>query len=212
VKRIIIYIPILILFTQSCQNKDNGQLKNNSIVKSDSVKKVEVSSDANTKEQIELVKNFMKWYINNSNLLDKFDTIGGGAMDVQGNDEAKNYYVDFSEVEKYITELKKSDFLTAGFLNDEKQRFVEGDKYFKENPENDAPPIGFDYDRFFFTQESLEDVLPDIEKSNYAVTQKNDFISEVRFSLPMTGVKYKYTLKKTRAKWAIEKIDSEQRP
>lgn len=156
VKRIIIYIPILILLIQSCQNKDNTQLKNNYIFKNDSVNKEEVNSNANAKEQVELVKKFMKWYINNSNLLDKFDTIGGGAMDVQGNEEAKNYYVDFNEVEKYITELKKSDFLTAVFLNDEKQRFVEGDKYFKENPENDAPPIGFDYDRFFLHKNLLK--------------------------------------------------------
>ncbi len=208
-KRIIICIPVLILFIQSCQNKDNSKLKNNTIVKNDSINKEEINSDINAKEQIELVKKFMKWYINNSNLLDKFDTIGGGAMDVQGNEEAKNYYVDFNEVEKYITELKKRGFLTAGFLNDEKQRFVEGDKYFKENPENDAPPIGFDYDRFFFTQESLEDILPDIEKSNYVVTQKNDFISEIRFYLPMTGVKYKYILKKINARWFIDKIESE---
>ena len=107
VKRIIICILVLILFIQSCQNKNNSKLKNNTIVKNDSIKKEEINSDINTKEQIELVKKFMKWYINNSNLLDKFDTIGGGAMDVQGNEEAKNYYVDFSEVEKYIAELKK---------------------------------------------------------------------------------------------------------
>lgn len=207
-KKIIICIPILILFTQSCQNKDKSPLKNNSIVKSDSADKEAANSDANTKEQIELVKKFMKWYINNSNLLDKFDTIGGGAMDVQGNEEAKNYYVDFNEVEKYITELKKSGFLTAGFLNDEKQRFVEGDKYFKENPENDAPPIGFDYDRFFFTQETFEEDLPNIDKSKYYVNQRDESNSEVKFYLPICGINYKYSLKKINEKWFIDKIES----
>ncbi|SHL67177.1 hypothetical protein [Flavobacterium chilense] len=211
-KKIIIYISTLVLFIQSCQNKDKSQLKNNPIVKADSSKAKEVDPNISNKEQIELVKNFMKWYINNSNVLNNFDTIGGGPMDAQENEEAKNYYVDFSKVEKYIEELKKSGFLADVFLKNEKQIFIEGDKYFKKNPENDSPPFGFDYDRFFFTQESLEDVLPNIEKSKYLVNQKNDSISEVRFYLPMTGVNYKYTLKKINARWVIEKIDSEQRP
>ena len=211
-KRKISYILFSILFLQSCQNKDNIEVENNVIRKTASINKEPDTLIEKNKEQIDLVKNFMKWYINNTMALDKFDTIGGGPANVQENEEAKNYYVNFTEVEKYIEELNRSGFLTEAFLRSEKQVFVEGDKDFKKNPENDGPPIGFDYDRFFFTQESLEDVLPNIEKSKYEVTQKDDFTSEVRFYLPMSGVNYKYTLKKINAKWFIEKIDSEKRP
>ncbi|MTH17754.1 hypothetical protein [Flavobacterium sp. LC2016-01] len=206
-KRIIICVPILILFIQSCQNKDSNQLKSGSIVKSDSVNKEEVNSGINAKEEIELVKSFMKWYIKNVNTLYKFNTIGGGA-NVAENEEPQNYFVNFSEVEKYIVELKKSGFLTENFLKNEKQIFIEGEKYFKENPENDGPPYGFDYDRFFFTQEAFEEDLPNIDKSKYVVNQKGEFNSEVKFYLPICGITYKYSLKKVNEKWFIDKIES----
>ena len=210
-KRKISVILFSILFLQSCQNKETSSLENSSIIKVDSIHKEPQNNSVDNKEQVDLVKNFMKWYIKNLDRLYKFNTIEGGAS-VQENEEPQNYFVNFSEVDKYITELKKSGFLTDNFLKNEKQIFVEGDEYFKKNPENDGPPYGFDYDRFFFTQESLEDVFPNIEESKYSVTQKDDFTSEVRFYLPISGVNYKYTLKKINAKWFIEKIDSEERP
>ncbi|MCV2485743.1 hypothetical protein OD917_12455 [Flavobacterium sp. SH_e] len=204
-KRIIIYIPILVLSIQSCQNKDNNQLKNSSVIKSDSINKEGVNIDS--KAQIELVKNFMKWYIENLDKLYKFKTIGGGES-VAENEEPKNYFVNFSEVEKYIVALKQSGFLTENFLKNEKQTFIDGDKYFKENPENDGPPYGFDYDRFFFTQETFEEDLPNIEKIKYVVNQKDSFNSEVKFYLPICGINYKYSLKNIDRKWFIDKIES----
>jgi len=209
-KRKISVILFSILFLQSCQNKETSPLDNKSIIKVDSIHK-ELQTNSVDKEQVDLVKNFMKWYIKNLDALYKFNTIEGGSY-VEENKEPQNYFVNFSEVDKYITELKKSCFLTDNFLKNEKQIFVDGDEYFKKNPENDGPPYGFDYDRFFFTQESLEDVFPNIEESKYLITQKDDFTSEVTFYLPISGVNYKYSLKKINAKWFIDKIDSEQRP
>ncbi|MFB9078205.1 hypothetical protein ACFFLS_17160 [Flavobacterium procerum] len=205
-RKIVICISILILGIQSCQNKDNSELKNNSIIESDSIKKKEINSGVDAKEQIELVKNFMKWYIKNLDALYKFNTIAGGG-NVAENEEPQNYYVDFNEVENYIVALKESGFLTDNFLKNEKQTFIEGDKYFKEHPENDGPPYGFDYDRFFFTQDAFEEDLPNIDKSKYYVSQKDEFNSEVKFYLPICGINYKYSLKKINDKWFIDKIE-----
>ncbi|KAF2336013.1 hypothetical protein [Flavobacterium ginsenosidimutans] len=204
-KRKVIYILFSILFLQSCQNKEKSQQKSNSIDKVDSGKKTDLSNDSN--EQIKLVKNFMKWYIKNMDMLGKFDVIGGGPMDVKENEEAENYYVDFKEAEKYISELKKSGFLTDNILKNEETSFLEADKYYKENPENDGPPYGFDYDHFFLTQEAFEEDLLNIDKIKYAINQKDDFNSEVTFVLPISG-KYKYSLKKINEKWFIDKIES----
>lgn len=197
-----------ILFLQSCQNKDKSQLDHNPVVKSESVNKVLDINSVDNKEQVVLVKNFMKWYIKNQDTLYKFNTIEGG-MSGKENEEAENYFVNFSEVEKYIAELKRSGFLTDNFLKNEKQTFVEGDQYFKKNPENDGPPYGFDYDRFFYTQETFEEDLPNIDKAKYEVIQKDEFNSEVKFYLPICGINYKYSLKKVNSKWFIEKIESE---
>ncbi|MEN2414433.1 hypothetical protein [Flavobacterium mesophilum] len=206
-KRKIIYILFSILFLHSCQNKDKSQSENNSIDKSDSDKKSDLSNDS--KEQIALVKDFMKWYIKNMDMLGKFDVIGGGPMDEKENEEAENYYVDFKEAEKYISELKKSGFLTDNLLKNEEKLFLEADQYYKENPENDGPPYGFDYDHFFLTQEAFEEDLLNIDKSKYTVSQKDEFNSEVKFVLPISGG-YKYSLKRIGGKWFIEKIESVQ--
>lgn len=206
-KRKVFYILFSILFLQSCQNKEKNQEENNSIDKVDSDKKSGLSNDS--KEQITLVKDFMKWYIKNMDMLGKFDAIGGGPTDVKENEEAENYYVDFKEAEKYISELKRSGFLTDNLLKIEEKSFLEADKYYKENPENDGPPYGFDYDHFFLTQEAFEEDLLNIDKSKYVVNQKDDFNSEVTFVLPISG-SYKYSLKKIGTKWFIEKIESVQ--
>ncbi|MFD1603326.1 hypothetical protein ACFSC2_11310, partial [Flavobacterium artemisiae] len=192
-----------ILFLQSCQNKN--QSKSSPVAKVDSGKKPEISNDSN--EQITLVKDFMKWYIKNMDMLSKFDAIGGGPADAKENEEAENYYVDFKEAEKYISELKKSGFLTDNLLKNEEKLFLEADQYYKENPENDGPPYGFDYDHFFLTQEAFEEDLLNIDKSKYVVNQKDEFNSEVKFVLPISGG-YKYSLKKIGSKWFIEKIES----
>jgi hypothetical protein len=207
-KRKISCILFSILFLQSCQNKDSSQLNNNSIIKVDSISKESENNSIDNKEQIDLVKNFMKWYIKNLDILYKFNTIEGG-MNGEENEKAENYFVNFSEVEKYITELKKSGFLTDNFLKNERQIFVEGEEYFKKNPENDGPPYGFDYDRFFYTQETFEEELSNIDKTKYVVNQKDEFNSEVRFYLPICGINYKYSLRKINTKWFIEKIESE---
>lgn len=207
-KRKIICILFSILFLQSCKKKVNLQLDHNSTIKVDTINKETENNAIGNKEQVELVKNFMKWYIKNLDTLYKFSTIEGG-MSGEENKKAENYFVNFSEVEKYITELKKSGFLTDNFLKNEKQIFVEGDEYFKKNPENDGPPYGFDYDRFFYTQETFEEDLPNIDKAKFVVNQKDEFNSEVKFYLPICGINYKYSLKKINTKWFVEKIESE---
>ncbi|MBS7255087.1 hypothetical protein [Flavobacterium branchiicola] len=206
-KRKIIYILLSLLFLQSCENKDKSKQEKSSIVKVDSGKNSDISD--NSQEQIELVKNFMKWYIKNRDVLGKYEVVGGGQIDTKENEEAENYYVDFNEAEKYILELKKSDFLTDNLLKNEETLFLEADKYYKENPENDGPPYGFDYDHFFLTQEAFEEDLSNIDKSKYVVNQKDEFNSEIKFVLPISG-SYKYSLKKIGAKWFIEKIESVQ--
>ncbi len=199
----ILFLFLAFLF-QGCLNKENKKIENN-IVKS---KKESVLIKDSDETQIKVVKNFMKWYIENMNILYQFNTIDGGPMSVKENEEAENYFVNFTEVEKYIVELKKSGFLSDNFLQEKRQTFIDGDKYFKENPENDGPPIGFDYDPFFLTQDVFEEDLPNIEKTKYTVRQNDKFNSEVEFYLPIPDIKYRYTLKLIDSKWVIEKIES----
>lgn len=198
-----IFILLSIVFFQSCLNKE----KRNTIQNDKVDKKTNVIEESN-KAQTEVVKNFMKWYIQNMNMLYKFKTIDGGPANAKENEEAENYFVNFREVENYLAELKKSGFLSDIFIQREKQTFIDGEKYFKENLENDAPPFGFDYDHFFLTQEAFEEDLPNIDKAKYIIKQSDKFNSEVEFYLPICNINYKYTLKMKNSKWLIEKIES----
>ncbi len=184
------FISILLLFIsiQGCQKQ--------------SEKKEPVSE---SKTQIETVKNFMKWYINNTNKLNNIKTIGGGCTNQ--TETAKNYFVDFKEVDKYLSELKRSGFLTEKIIEKERDLFTISDKDFKENPVNDDPPYGFDYDHFFLTQESFEEDLPNIDKAKYTIVEKYEFNSTIKFQLPCCG-KYKYSLKKINSKWLIDNIET----
>jgi hypothetical protein len=198
-----ILILFLIILLQSCSNKENGNSH-----RAASVSKKTNDVEADSKAQIEVVKNFMKWYIQNMNRLYKFRTIDGGSMNAKENEEAENYYVNFKEVEKYITELKKSGFLSDYFLQNKKQNFIDGEKYFKENPENDGPPFGFDYDPFFLTQDTFEEDLPNIERAKYKIRQIDNSNVEVEFYLSIPNINYKYSLKMINSKWLIDKIES----
>lgn len=177
-----IILVLFILSLQCCQNKDKN------VIKKDVINKKIILFKENNEAQLAVVKGFMKWYIQNINTIYKFNTIGGGPANAPENGEAENYFVNFQEVEKYITELKKSGFLGDEILKKEKQAFIDGEKYFKENPENDSPPYGFDYDHFFLTQDTFEEDLPNIDKIKYKINQVNDFNAEVEFYLPTSDI------------------------
>ena len=197
----IFYILFVTLCLQSCFNK-----KNDTIIKNEMPDIVVSEKKDNT--EIEVVKKFMKWYLQNMDSIYKFNTIGGGLSSENKVESDKNYYVNFDEVEKYLSELKKSGFLSANFLQKEKQTFIDGEKYFKENPINDGPPYGFDYDHFFLTQDAFEEDLPNIDKAKCVFKKNDDSNCEVEISLPICMMNYKYSLKKINSKWLIEKIES----
>jgi hypothetical protein len=186
-----ISILLLVILCQSCNKSKDHKV---------------VPIDDNT--QVEVVKNFMKWYIKNYERLSAINTIAGGPMDANENETAKNYFVDFKEVENYLFELKRSGFLSDKVIEKERKAFVIGAKEFKEYPENDAPPIGFDYDHFFFTQETFQEDLANIDKAKYLVKVASNNIAEVVFYLPICGNKYKYSLKKINSKWLIDHIET----
>lgn len=159
-----------------------------------------------TNEKTTVVRNFIKWYKNNIDLLYQFNTIDGGGG--SENETPKNYSVNFKEVDKYLLELKKSNFFTPNFIAHEKQAFIEGDTYFKENPQNDGPPYGFDYDPFFMTQDAFEEDLKNTDKIDFTTKNSDSNTASVEFSLPICGMKYKYSLKKENSNWQIDKIEN----
>ncbi|WP_160138304.1 hypothetical protein [Chryseobacterium sp. c4a] len=156
---------------------------------------------------IETVKSFVTWYRDHEDDLSHFNTIKGGSQD--GNEPAADYAVDFNQVDKEITFLKSSYFLSEKFLSAYKQNYVEGDEYFKKNPANDGPPHGFDYDYFFKTQDDYQSDLQDIKSIQFTANQNNPQSCSVKFHLKNSGMTYQYTLSKNnRNQWQIDSIEN----
>ncbi|UQB69914.1 DUF3828 domain-containing protein [Epilithonimonas zeae] len=189
----------LLFATQSCEKntveKTTRQSVNNretSIIKNNS--------------DIQTVKDFLNWYKTNQNMLYKFHSIKGGIL--SENEDAENYYVDFKQVDKEVKFLSNSKLFTQNFLSQYRQKYVEGDEHFKQDPENDGPPFGFDYDYFFMTQDDYESDLKNIDKVKFSSISENDFSRFVKFHLDICGMTYQYTLKKEDGHWKIDKIES----
>lgn len=199
-KLIIINLTLFLLFaTQSCE-KNNGD---NTIQKLENKKEISVLKDDSG---IQIVKQFLNWYKTNLDEIYKFQSIKGGNL--AENEVAENYYVDFQQVDKEVKFLSDSKLFTQNFLNQYRQNYVEGDGYFKKNPENDGPPFGFDYDYFFMTQDDYESDLKNINPIKFSSVPKSESVKYVKFHLENCGMTYRYTLKKEDGHWKIDKIEN----
>lgn len=191
------------LFFVSCDKGIKVHDPNPSILRNDILKSV----DENQKQAPErVVKDFLSWYNKNFDTIYSFNTIKGGANENSTN--PTNYYVDFKVVDEYINYFKKTGFFTDDFLNQYKNIFVEGDKRFKKDPQNDGPPDGFDFDYFMMTQEDFTKDLHNVDQIKFDSKKIDDQTSSVIFEFKNSGMKYKYTVKSINGKWQIDKIEN----
>jgi hypothetical protein len=186
-----IIILFILFFFAGCKNDKKSNTLNNA------PSELKEKTDSNV--PLETVKSFLHWYKANENKLYQFNTIDGG--------DGTNYSVNFGEVKKEIDFLNKSNLFSRRFIDNYENRYKEGDLYFKEHPQNDGPPYGFDYDFFFMTQDDYDTDLQNIDKIAFALNRQNDTLCYVVFHLKNCGMTYKYTLKKNQI-WQIDNIEN----
>ncbi|HVE61147.1 MAG TPA: hypothetical protein VNA26_04970 [Chitinophagaceae bacterium] len=112
---------------------------------------------SDTKNPETVVHNFLKWYKNNDVRLNSIPLIKGGAPDT-----TTFYSVDFTQTEKYLSELKKSGFLSDKYLNDLRTYFKSSNDSLKKYPQNDGPAYGFDFD-FIMQSQDYMDIMENID-------------------------------------------------
>ena len=199
-KLITINLILYLLFAiQSCEKKTSDKISDHPKNKKE-ISVIENDSD------IHIVKDFLKWYKNNQNELYQFNSIKGGIL--LEDESADNYYVDFKEVDKEVRFLSDSKLFTQNFLDQYKKRYVEGDEQFRQDPQNDGPPFGFDYNYFFMTQDDYESDLKNIDKIKFNSLPQSDSIIYITFHLANCGMTYRYILKKEDDRWKIDKIEN----
>ncbi|MGG7438339.1 hypothetical protein ACQ7CU_09670 [Chryseobacterium arthrosphaerae] len=153
----------------------------------------------------ETVKTFLKWYRDHEQELDQFVTVKGGT--IAETDEAANYEVDFDEVEKELKFLRNTGLFSSHFLSAYQQRYRDGDQYFRQNPASDGPPVNFDYNYFFLTQEDYQADLKNADGIKLTLKPANAQLCYVECHLEHCGMKLRYTLIK-KDHWMINSIEN----
>lgn len=146
------------------------------------------------------VIHFLKWYRKNHtddlqrNLVNNADA---------NTDTTKPYSVNFKDTERYLSDLKSSGFLSEKFLNKWRNYFRECDDYFKQHPQYDGPPDGFNYDLILNTQDVEESLIAidtikivELHISGNNATVEVDLLMRVLFRLSQSD-----------SKWLIDEIE-----
>jgi hypothetical protein len=116
------------------------------------------------------------------------------------------YAIDFTATEEYLTILKKTGLVSEKYLETQREYFKECEKHFKENPANDGPPYGLDYDLIMLSQDYEID-LANTDKIKVEEIYKKNNQSKLKL-LFFGGGKIDVTLSKTDGKWLIDKIEN----
>lgn len=144
---------------------------------------------------VKSIKGFLKWY--------KVNYKKSSGFRLVGSDKSGHYFVDQKVCEKYLKHLKSSGFISDFYVTKWRKYFSEKEKNFKNNPQNEGPPEGFDYDLVSGTQE------PDLF---YNATENHTF-SIVKLEKSEAVVKssevweHRFVLSKSGGKWKIDNIE-----
>jgi hypothetical protein len=153
-------------------------------------------------ESTQTVISFLRWYkanyekiIQNQNIL---------VNNAGSDDTTKTYSVNFSETDNYLILFKSSGYVSDFFLDDWRKYFAECEEYFKNNPQIDGPPDGFNFDLILLTQE-VEEILKAIDHLKVIEEEENDSAALVKVDIMM---RFSFRLSKVNNKWLIDKIDN----
>jgi hypothetical protein len=145
------------------------------------------------------VLGFLKWYKDNEDRLGQIHLIKGGLEDT-----TTNYSFDFTATKEYLTELKKSGYLSDIFINNLEKRFVKGEEYLKKHPQNDGPIYGFDADLIMKCQDCM-DLWSNLD--NAKILNKDINNDKAYLKLEFGGYyKTKYFLTKRDGLWLLDNI------
>ena len=161
-------------------------------VKSTSSSVSGISPDAQQARQT--VVSFLAWYKNHiqeANRIPLVNQTGG-----------KPYSVNLKNGERYLTYLKSSQLLTDAYLNQWRTFFKERQAGFRQSPQSEGPPTGFDYDLVMLNQDvDMQFAGLKSLKMGKVVIRNNK--ATVGFTLLDT---YEFRLVRQNGRWLINEI------
>lgn len=128
------------------------------------------------------IHSFIKWY------RDKYHWVNG--VEFTGTDAKGNYKVNLDQCAEFLNRLKSSGFISNEYISVWYKYFESQVQYFKDNPMNEGPPEGFDYDLVFITQEpELLWESPDVLQFTVGLNEDNqmeaNLLGELDYSFEM---------------------------
>lgn len=186
-KCILFFIAILLL--------NINQAKANSV----SVKRT--SSDS-TRTPSETILLFLNWY-KEVGIKTNYELVNNSLV----QDSTMPYSVNFDETERFLNDLLNTQLISLKYVNSMRKYFIECDKNFKDSPEFEGPPSGFDFDLILHSQDYDDDLL-NLDKIKFKVYSKNRKEIKIIAFFPFGG-KLIYTLSKYKSIWKIDAIETE---
>ncbi len=184
-----IIILIIWIFFSCSRTEDNVKSETTTPVTS------EIESSPET-----TILNFLKWYKHNGiNLANDLVNNSGGTWD-----STKFYSVNFPATEKYLKTLTDTRMVSNKYTNKWRDYFKKCDQHFKDQPANDGPPEGFEYDFILFSQE--DPGLNELDKTMFEVIKKDANSAQILIHFP-SDYHYKYHLSKLGQNWTIDDIE-----
>lgn len=152
-----------------------------------------ISPDAQQARQT--VVSFLTWY------KDHIQEANG--ITLINQNPGKPYSVNLKNGEQYLNYLKNSQLLTDAYLNQWRVFFKERQEGFRQSPQYEGPPTGFDYDLVMLNQDVDTQLasLKSLKMGKVVATNDN---ATVRFNLLDTY--YEFRLVRQNGRWMIEEI------
>lgn len=100
---------------------------------------------AEAQQARQTVVSFLTWYKNHIQEANRSPLVN--------QTEGKPYSVNLKNGERYLTYLKSSHLLTDAYLNQWRTFFRERQAGFRQSPQSEGPPTGFDYDLVMLNQD-----------------------------------------------------------
>jgi hypothetical protein len=144
---------------------------------------------------VKLFQGFLSWYKDNYNKSAGFRLVG--------TNKNGYYFVDKKVCKKYLKHIKSSGFISDIYTERWQQYFSEMAQKFKENPQNEGPPEGFDYDLISGTQEPELFYSPS-ENLKLSITKLEKYKVVIR---TIDIWEHQFTLSKSKGEWKIDDIE-----
>ena len=153
-----------------------------------------VTPIADSRQVRQVIVSFLNWYKTHMQAINRRPLVN---MPV-----GKPYSVNLTNGEYYLAYLKSSHLLSDSYLNQWRTYFKEHNTSFRQNPQDEGPPDGFEYDLVLQSQDVEKQLaaLKSLKITNVTIDR-----NQATVALTLLGV-FEFRLVRQNNQWVINEI------